>query len=143
MAKLMGNYSERVLEDVCGLSGICLEQKFMPTLSELKERLDRAEGREQMVSAVQSRRDKQLQERAEYDREMAARKDRPTYEQLIATLPPSLRINKGPLPRITAAEFMASHPHVTKEMLDSCPDADTGTFKAIGNSIPEEPNPFL
>lgn len=71
---------------------------------------------------------------------------RPSYEDLISTLPDSLRIDCKEVKRLTEEEFLANFPNVTKEQLAAIPNAKTGPFvQPFANSSqsqPEDTNPF-
>jgi hypothetical protein len=133
MGKLMANYSEAVLAEVCGPTGLVLQQNYLPSLFQLKQALDQAsdlEFRKQTSGTLgrEQREDRELEEKIKEDR-----KNRPTYDELMAGVPPSLRLRPN-LPKMTAEEFLAKHPHVTREMLDACPDAPKARTELLSTS---------
>jgi len=148
MAATMESYSEKVLAEVCGYHGIVTKQKFLPTVSELKAALDEAARPEVEEAARLKVRVEAAQIRAEVNRIATERETRPTYEELIATLPPSLRLNKNNhVVPMTRDEFFTKFPHVTSEQLDAVPDAKDFDWKTYRSTLPtlpapEEKNPF-
>lgn len=141
-ADLLCRYPEWVIREVLDpVSGLPVQSEFLPSLAKIKDALDKATEAQGKVLARESRVRAQLEERRLLE---APRASRPTYEELVATLPASLRMDRRELKPITEADFLAKFPHVTKEQLDAVPNASTGSFAKLSPSIPtpEEPNPF-
>jgi hypothetical protein len=137
---LLCKYPENVVRDVLNpTSGLPVQSEFLPALAKIKDALDRASEAQGKVLARDARVRAQLEERRLLE---APKANRPTYEELIATLPASLRMDRRELKPLSEAEFLAKFPNITKEQLDAIPNAKTGTFAKLLTSVEEEPNPF-
>jgi hypothetical protein len=116
-------YPEKVLAVVCDpVHGIATKTKFFPSLAELREELDRVHEPDLNIARVERQVRDLVEERSREEQIKEDRKNRPTYEELMEGVPDSLRMHPKPK-KMTADEFIAKHPHVTKEMLNSIPDA--------------------
>lgn len=124
MTTLMEGYSEAVLAQVCGVNGVVTELGFLPSVAQLKAVLELAAKPERMIEHNKKLGEETLDYRLDQDRIDETRKTNPTYEELVATIPPHMRLHKAPgHDRMTKEQFLKKFPHVTPEQLDACPDA--------------------
>src|SRR6266478_4050131 len=119
MGQIMAMYPEHIIAAVCNPTyGICTRIKYLPSLMELKEELEKLAQRDAERDKILKRRKDQLEGRFNEDSRMEeiarTRADgtRPTYEQLIEKLPdnlriPSMRSNRGMMTEADKAKAMA------------------------------------
>ena|SRR6266478_1999103 len=149
MGEIMALYPEHIIAAVCSpIYGICTRYKYLPSLMELKEELEKIAQRDAEREAILKRRERQFEERSEREEEVArTRADgtRPTYEQLVAKLPPSLRpgavYDKPAFDPVKAMEKLGKV-GITKEIFDAIPNQKDYDWKKPALNIQKEPNPF-
>lgn len=138
----MVNYSEKALAQVCGSGGIIQEQTHLPSPFELKQALERAEEPGRRADRDLATRLATLQSHAEQARIEAERASRPSYEELVATLPAWLRLDgakKGPLSPDEKRTFLAKY-GVSEEEFNLIPDQGSElSMKPVGGSTPVVP----
>ena len=122
MGDLMALYSEKAISEVCHpVTGISTKQKYLPSLFDLKKALNEAAEPE-----IREVREAKLADERHIDREAEVRlaverATRPSYDQLMSSVPDALKI----VPKLTVMTpemFIEKHPGVTKEQLDAIPD---------------------
>lgn len=145
----MALYPENIIAEICSsTNGICTKQKYLPSLFELKAAFEELAEIDRSRIAILRRRQEQLDERDMREREIEqsrANGTRPTYEELMAKVPQSLKItNKINSDKMSEGDFLKKFPHITKEMLDAVPNANgpQTLFAKPLSTKPEEPNPF-
>ncbi len=150
----MAMYQEHIIAAVCNPTyGICTRFKYLPSLMELKEELEKLAQRDAEREKILKRRKDQLEGRFNEDariEEIArTRADgtRPTYEQLISKLPdsliiPSMRSNAGRNGTMTEADKAKAMAQlesvgISKEVFDAIPDQKDYDWKKPALNIPE------
>lgn len=127
LATVMEPYSEKILSQVCGYSGIVQTQTYLPSPFQLKQALEAATGPTRDDAARERRRIAAEKERLEELLIESERASRPTYEELVATLPDSLRVASKKILPMSAEEkaaFMAKA-GISQAELDKVPDQGT------------------
>ncbi len=151
MGQIMAMYPEHIIAAVCNPTyGICTRIKYLPSLMELKEELEKLAQRDAERDKILKRRKDQLEGRFNEDSRMEeiarTRADgtRPTYEQLIEKLPdnlriPSMRSNRGMMTEADKAKAMAQLASVgiTKEVFDTIPNQGDYNWKKPALNIPK------
>jgi len=143
----MGDYSEKVLAEVCGPKGLCTQSEYFPSIAKLKKALDDEAGKQADATAYEKLVQKTLQEREEH----YGAKDKgkyPTLESMHAAYPEYMqRMMRGEQPDKpkfdpvkAKAELLAKY-NVSEEAFDAIPNSKDYHWDKPALNIPAKPLP--